>query len=302
MHLSKIRIKNFRRLCDVKIDLDREISIFVGANNSGKTSVAQAIHLFLTGARDRVSFHDISANRWPNVEAFSRGDEGASLPPISIDLWFEVRASDLHRVIDLLPSLDWQGSRVGIRVTFEPINQEETLTRFREKQALAQAAADAAVELAAEGEADNFVVSPQNLTEFLKDEITREYDFRYFVLDPAQFNDDLEEAEGYEPVELLKAQGRGGKEILDSLIKVDYLHAQRHLSDASGSRAEELSKRLGRYYSRNLEKHADDFNALRALSQSEIMLNEHLEHVFCRNLGKACGSRISWFFEPSSCY
>ena len=298
MHLNKVRIKNFRRLCDVKIDLDREISIFVGANNSGKTSVAQAINLFLTGARDRVSFHDISANRWPNVEAFSRGDEGVSLPSISIDLWFEVRASDLHRVIDLLPSLDWQGSRVGIRVIFDPINQDETLTRFREKHALAQEAADAAIELVGEGEADNFVVSPQNLTEFLKDEITREYEFRYFVLDPARFDDDLEEAEGYEPVEFLKAQGRGGKEILDSLIKVDYLHAQRHLSDTSGSRAEELSKRLGRYYSRNLEKHADDFNALRALSQSEIMLNQHLEHVFAETLERLADLGYPGFSNP----
>lgn len=38
MHIHALRIKNFRRLRDVQIDLNSDISIFVGANNSGKTS------------------------------------------------------------------------------------------------------------------------------------------------------------------------------------------------------------------------------------------------------------------------
>ena len=40
MHIHALRIKNFRRLRDVQIDLNSDISIFVGANNSGKGSVA----------------------------------------------------------------------------------------------------------------------------------------------------------------------------------------------------------------------------------------------------------------------
>nr|MBP7113695.1 AAA family ATPase [Nitrosomonas sp.] len=36
MHIHALRIKNFRRLRDVQIDLNSDISIFVGANNSGK--------------------------------------------------------------------------------------------------------------------------------------------------------------------------------------------------------------------------------------------------------------------------
>ena len=47
MHLKALRIKNFRRLRDVVLDLDPEISILVGGNNSGKTAASQAIQLFL---------------------------------------------------------------------------------------------------------------------------------------------------------------------------------------------------------------------------------------------------------------
>lgn len=282
MHLSNIRLKNYRRLSNVMIDLDKDISIFVGANNSGKTSVAQAMHFFLSGARDRVTFHDISACRWGDIDAFANGVENAALPDMSVDLWFDVEQNDLHRVIDLLPSLDWQGTKVGVRIAFTPRSEGETLARFRERHEQAQRAT-VGIQLP-EGEVP-YLAPPRTLREFLETEIQKEYEFRYFVIDAAQFNDDLEPNAGYEPQELLREQGRTGKDIVNALIRVDFLHAQRHLSDsAGGSRAEELSRHLSRYYQRNLERHANDYNAIRALADSETLLNRHLEQVFADTL------------------
>ncbi|MFX5550641.1 ATP-dependent endonuclease, partial [Acinetobacter baumannii] len=65
------------------------------------------------------------------------------------------------------------------------------------------------------------------------------------------------------------------------LLTIDVLHAQRHLSDAAGgSRSEDLSRCLSRFYDRNLEKRGEDFEAQRALADSEAMLNDHLGRVF----------------------
>ena len=282
MHLSKIRLRNFRRLADVKIDLDRDISIFVGANNSGKTSVAHAINFFVNAARDRVSFHDISACRWSDIDAFQAGVENASLPVLSLDLWFAVEQADLHRVLDLLPRLEWEGSQVGVRITFAPRNEDETLVHFNERHQQAQDAV-AAMETP-EGQ-EPYVAPPRSLREFLEEELGKEYEFKYLVLDEAQFNDELVPNEGYEPQELLREQGRTGKDIIGSLIKVDFLHAQRHLSDSEGgSRAEELSRHLSRYYQRNLQRHEEDQNAIRALVGAETLLNEHLRQVFADTL------------------
>ena len=58
MHLRKLSVRNFRRLHDVVIDLASDISIFVGANNSGKTSVGHALQLF-TG-KSRFNIHDFN--------------------------------------------------------------------------------------------------------------------------------------------------------------------------------------------------------------------------------------------------
>ncbi|MGI8486925.1 AAA family ATPase [Pectobacterium polaris] len=49
MHLHSYRLRNYRRLKDAHIELADDISIFVGSNNSGKTSATQAIHAFVTG-------------------------------------------------------------------------------------------------------------------------------------------------------------------------------------------------------------------------------------------------------------
>ncbi len=296
MHLSKIRIRNFRRLVDAKIDLDKEISIFVGANNSGKTSVAQAMHIFIAGNRDRFSIHDISACKWSDIEDFSRDEGDATLPVVTLDLWFEVGADDLHRVIDLLPNLEWQEELVGLRIVFAPQNEHETLARFRERQQEAQQAATDALR---PEHARDYIAPPRTLTEFLEGELKREYEFRYFVLDAAQFDEELEPVSKYVPLELMRDEGRTGKDIVNSLFKIDFLPAQRHLSDsAGGSRAEELSRLLSRYYAHNLERHAEDFNALRVLAESEGLLNEHLQAVFAETLRSLAQLGYPGFSNP----
>ena len=286
MHLSVIRIQNFRRLRDVTIDLNEDISIFVGANNSGKTSVSQALQLFLSSSREKFTIHDISASSWAEIESFANAENGSELPEITIDLWFSVDATDLHRVIDLLPSLSWEGNYVGIRITFSPIDADATKSRFESAKSSA---------LAALGEADGeqgFAPFPKSLTDFLTTELKREYELRYYVLDNAKFDDDFKELADYTPLQIIPDKGstgksRSGKDIINSLIRVDFLQAQRHLSDTSGgSREEELSRHLSRFYRRNLEQRTDNCEAMRALSESENLMNKHLEDVFSDTLDR----------------
>lgn len=276
MHVHALRIKNFRRLKDVRIDLNSDISIFVGANNSGKTSTAQALQLFTSASRERFSIHDFNSACWGEIDAFGDQEEGAKLPAISIDIWFHVEAADLHRVIDLLPSLNWEGSLVGLRVEFAASDEGALLARFHE----ARAKARENIQLGQNGGAD-YHPSPRNLCEYLADNLKREFEHRYYVLDQVRLDASLVEETNYNPLQIILSNGRGGKEVLNSLLRVDFLNAQRHLSDsAEGSRAEDLSRCLSRFYERNLEKCGDDYDAMRALAESEAMLNKHLARVF----------------------
>lgn len=273
MYLKKLSVRNFRRLGNVVIDLASDISIFVGANNSGKTSAGHALQLF-TG-KSKFSVHDFSAHLWPQFIAFGAGAADAALPMMSVDIWLEIGPNDVHRVIDLLPSLAWQGSLVGLRVAFVPIDPEATRTKYQEARARALEAV-----ATPDGEGAAFDPSPKNLQDYLRDRLNDEYELRHYVLDPARFGPDMIAEPGYEPAPLT-GRDRSGRETLNALIQVDFLHAQRHLSDSpGGARAEDLSRVLSRFYGRNLEQKSDDLDALRALANSEAMLNDHLERVF----------------------
>lgn len=275
MYLKYLALRNFRRLSNVVIDLASDISIFVGPNNSGKTSVGHALQLF-TG-RGNFTVHDFSADVWPRIIAFGDGIEGATLPTIEVDIWLEVGDDDVHRVIDLLPSLTWDGKLVGMRVVFAPFDELATRSRYQEAR---QRTRTAVVHSAKGAHPPVFDPFPSNLKEFLRDALKREYELQYYILDPAKFDRAMVAEADYTPTPL-NARDRNGRDILKGLLQIDFLHAQRYLSDSpGGARAEDLSRVLSRFYERNLEKTGDDLHALRALAESEVSLNDHLERVF----------------------
>ena len=306
MKLQAYRLQNYRRLRDVVIELDDEISIFVGANNSGKTSAVQGLYSMLRGEAKKFELFDFSAALWAEIDAIGRlapGDEATAkkLPSILLDLWFRVGEDDLATAMQLLPSTEWDGKCVGIRVAFEPRDAHELVRKFHE---LYEKANNAAMMLAAKlktggepaakvgadtvevvADASGYKPWPESLTKYLTKELSREYTFRYYVLDERAFDGYQTKDIDYEPQPLGKEPG--GAAILKSLVRVDFLRAQRHLDDpdaGSSDRAESLSRRLSRFYHRNLEKRGDDHAALKALDTSEKELNFHLEEVFSDTL------------------
>ena len=148
MRLQAYRLQHYRRLRDVVIELDDKISIFVGANNSGKTSAVQGLFSLLRGEAKRFELFDFSASLWPGIDEVGEavqdeGGEHKSLPSISLDMWFRVGEQDLVAAMPLLPSTDWDGKCVGIRVAFEPKSQDELVHRFRALREKGNAAAQA---------------------------------------------------------------------------------------------------------------------------------------------------------------
>ena len=139
MHITTVQIHNFRRLKDVRIELEPTTSIFVGSNNSGKTSAVQAPSAFLGTSQERFSVHDFSADCWDRFDELGSIEATAqTLPTIRMDLWFKVEKGDLHRVMKLLPSLDWRTVPIGVRLEFAPKDPSELLTRFREAKTTAE--------------------------------------------------------------------------------------------------------------------------------------------------------------------
>ena len=70
MHIDFVEIANFRKLINVRIGLSKEKTVFVGANNSGKSSAMLALRYFLVEReRKNISFNDFSLTHWPAINA-----------------------------------------------------------------------------------------------------------------------------------------------------------------------------------------------------------------------------------------
>ncbi|MEJ1161178.1 ATP-dependent nuclease [Prosthecomicrobium sp. N25] len=278
MHVHSVAFKNFRRLKDARIDFSEELTIFVGANNSGKTSATHAIELFLSGSKEKFTIHDFCADCWTAFEKMPSDSADAAdfrLPHISLDVWIAVDADNLYRVVELLPRAAWEGSLVGLRIEFAAKDAAQTLARYRGKAADASKFAQTKAK-----DGQDYSPWPRNMRDYLSRELKNEYVLRYFILDEAELNPG---ATGvvHMPKEIVGDTERSGHSIINSLIKVDFLSAQRHLSDGNAqSRTEDLSRRLSRFYTRKQKKRDDDHNALRALALSEDQLTKHFSDVF----------------------
>lgn len=124
MYISKIKLQNFRRFKNIEIRFNRGRNILVGDNESGKSSILQAIDLCARGSRHRVE--EIGIETLLNVEAvraFMADDKRIeNLPKLYIELYLEDvvdEALEGNENSDNVPTN-------GIRLSIEP---DQTLSR-----------------------------------------------------------------------------------------------------------------------------------------------------------------------------
>lgn len=250
MHISSIHIRNFRKLKAVHVDIDGQQTIFVGANNSGKTSFMTALQNFLSKEYN-LSTRDFTLNIWKEINKIGDlwmkleiSEEDVSinkwellLP--TLDIWFSVKAEEVYRVQDLLPALDWYGEDVGVRVRLEP-KLDELIEDY--KKAKANAIMLEQTDTAKKRKAKDLY--PKSLWDFLEhgSHMAKYFTVKTYKLDPAKYNPNDFQITPNESIE---------GSILRNLIKIDSISAQRGFSDSEDNKGVNfgsLSKQLGNYY------------------------------------------------------
>lgn len=118
MYISKIKLHNFRRFKDIEIPFNRGRNILVGDNESGKSSVLQAIDLCARGSRHRIE--DVGIETLFNIDSirsFMVGDRKLEdLPKLFVELYL---ADIIEEGLDGNENSD--GTQAyGIRMCFEP--------------------------------------------------------------------------------------------------------------------------------------------------------------------------------------
>lgn len=302
MHIQHIEVGNFRKLKSVRIDFSETTTVFVGANNSGKTSAMVALRRFLVDPSE-FTVNDLTLSHWTKIndcaeewqEAVNNGeaipelDWGDALP--FLDVWLNVPIEELHFVQKLLPTLDWNGGLLGVRLRLEPKDNKVLQWEYLK-------AGSAITELLAQPHEFTFKLWPQSMMDFLDRRLRGLFTVRSYLLDQAALK---EPVGGLAVPQVLSPYNYPiDGDPFKGLICIDEISAQRgfgHTGSTKFSNDEDtkydeqearggkkLSAQLRSYYKQHLDPYdrpeSKDLKALQALHDAESAFEARLTEGF----------------------
>lgn len=249
------------RRFEVNLSSQSPTTVFVGPNNSGKTSAMDALRLFTSSSSEssRFSIHDISQARQRDFDRLEAAlaktkdaDEAVALvrrfsPRMRIDLDFSYsqEPADVIAASPLLMGLDASDDIVCLRIEYGIDNARGLLADFNKRQR-----------------------SKDTLREFLADSLPRYFKRTYYKVDRSR-------------LEMEKLEDGG---VVENLIKVSTVPAQRHVDDDETSSAVKISRLLHEHFTKFYRfDDADGFESLEAaLEQSTGELTKQYGQTFKR--------------------
>lgn len=285
MKISSVFIQNFKKLYQCKIDFSKDTTLFVGANNSGKTSAIDALGKFLAGRpfvfndftiSNRELINEIG-EKWQILDCEkpeSISDWSNLLP--AMDVWLDVGLQDIHHVVSIIPTLSWRGGLLGVRLLFQPQKIEALFTEYRE-------AFFAARETEKKNTSkDAIQLFPKNLCDYLEKKLLTYFTIKSYILDPEKANDPLPQDTVFE-MECLTDNP------LKGIVRINMISAQRGFSDTdkqelSAVERTSLSSQIRGYYDKYLDPEktpsSEDLGILVATEQARKVFDKNLETKF----------------------
>jgi predicted ATP-dependent endonuclease of OLD family len=305
MRIAFVDIQNFRKLKRCRVIFSVQKTVFVGANNSGKTSAMDALITFLKRDRRKgISTKDFTLSNWKAINQLASSwiatEAGAELDLSienwrlhmpAVDVWLEVENTEVHYVSHIIPTLDWDGGRLGVRLILEPKNVEELYKAYK-------VAYDSALKTSAAHDGD-LQLWPKAMRDFLEKELHKHFEIKAYILDPSNSEGEIlqEISEGEEPLD---------SDPFSGLIKIDIINAQRGFSDPGtedgSSRDRRLSAQLGEYFRKHLNPselpEESDLGVIAAIEKAKKEFDSKLQERFKSSIGELEGLNYPGFADP----
>ena len=286
MKISFVQIQNFRKLKNCKINFGDQNTLFVGPNNSGKTSAMEALVKMFN--KSGINFNDITVSNHKAIneigrriiEKQSNPDEielrwDHLLP--AIDIWIEVLNNEMQYVANLIPNLDWDGGLIGVRLLLQPDKSEKMYSDYIEKYSKARELENKASETG-----KNIKIWPINFCDYMKSKMNEIFKIKLYILDALKIDNekDIPQEIDYELETVFDS--------LQNIIKVDVIEAQRGFHDPDTNFKEiasrSLSVQLRNYYNNHLDPEKspteEDLNILQAMEKAKDAFDENLAEKF----------------------
>lgn len=299
MKIKFIEIYNFRKLKTCKVEFSDSQTLLVGANNSGKTSAIDALICFLDKQK-KISSTDITLSNWKYFNEFASSWHFATSSEVkgidvhdwlpfcpAIDVWLSAEIKEVHKIDHLIPTLNWNGESLGVRLIYQPKDIEKLREDYvREKLAVES--------LQAEGR--KLSLWPRDMKDYLGKKLTTHFEIKAYLLDPTKENSSQS---------LSQDAITFDSDPFVGVFKVDTIEASRGFSDPNGEigkASTSLSSQLNDYYSRHLNPtelpEAEDIDALVAIENAQEQFDQRLELAFKDTLGEIKKLGYPGFNDP----
>ncbi len=304
MRIEFVEIQNFRKLRSCRVEFAEKTTVFVGANNSGKTSAMDALILFFSEKKQFTTI-DFTLSNWNEItkigDSWVKNDIKKTSPDLSIeawqkylpsiDVWIKAENKEIYYVSHILPTLDWTGGSLGIRLRLEPKNIEELYKDYISSFKSAKETIEIAKKQK-ETSKSTLELWPRTMREFLDKQLFTRFTVRSYILDPKKRKSPIEGVA--QPQELPSDSLYLNEDPFKGLIKIDPIDAQRGFSDPNIYSNDEqyqqehkhglLSRQFRSYFDRHLNPSelpdASDIGALQAIEDAQTSFDKKLYKGF----------------------
>ena len=255
MYLNKVKVKNYRSLKNVELVLDKEngtpnLSLIIGKNNSGKTSLLKIMKKMIVDDR-KLSWNDFNIQYRKEIhkilvskEEVSKGDfEG-----IILDLCMEYDDNDdLNNILPLMLDLNMENNIVVLEFKCQPI-----IHKIEELQNLVN---------------DTELKEYRKFSDFMQENLNKYFETNVYA-----------RGYNYESYKLTDAIEKLDSSIVKKIINITGISAKRDISNNEKDRT--LSQIAAKYYE-NFSDEEDKIRSLREeVSKTDGILNKEYNKLF----------------------
>ena len=273
MKINKIKIENFRLLKNFQLDLENELSLVIGKNNCGKTSLLAVLDKFLNQSdKNKFSFDDFNIDFKNEIKTFVENppvdDEVFKQIGIKLKLFIEYNEDDdLSNISRVMMDLDPKNNFIVLGfeyvLDFEKLNELRIdYNEFTKKEALK-----------IKKKKDDEPKSLKDLFYFLK---ANHQDYFTFAKKSIEFDLSTNEENELNIIDLIKE-----KISIKEIINFKFIRAKRDVSNKEADKT--LSIQTSKIYTKTeasdeQQEAIDDFKD--KLSDTDFVLSDIYSNLF----------------------
>lgn len=254
MYLNEVKVKNYRSLKDVKLVLDKEngtpnLSLIIGKNNSGKTSLLKIMKKMIAEDR-KVSWDDFNIQYRKEIHKILISEEEGKedIEGIILDLYIEYDDNDdLNNILPLMLDLNMENNIVVLEFKCQPI-----IHKIEELRNLVN---------------DTELKEYRKFSDFMQENLNKYFETNVYA-----------RGYDYESYELTDAIEKLDSSIVKKIINITGISAKRDTSNNEKDRT--LSQIAAKYYE-NFSDEEDKIRSLREeVSKTDGILNKEYNKLF----------------------